>query len=118
MPKSEELNEKRKSPRFLVDFRSSFSSVNRIQGEGVLVNLSIKGGRIESRTEVKPGAELELQIQLNDRGDTLTIAKAAVRWLRGQAFGLEFLDMEDAEWKRLCAVMRELEQMGPVPPAR
>jgi len=26
------------------------------------------------------------------------------------AFGVEFMDMADEDWKRLCTVMRELEQ--------
>jgi len=109
MAMKEEPSEKRQNPRFPVGFRSSFSSVSRVQGEGVLVNLSVKGCRIESRTEVQPGAELELEIQLNE-AERLRIENAAVRWCRMPAFGVEFMDMADEDWKRLCTVMRELEQ--------
>jgi hypothetical protein len=54
--------EQRKNLRFHVQFRSSFSSIAMVGGEGSVVDLSIRGCRIESPTDVQPGASLELRI--------------------------------------------------------
>ena len=105
--------EKRKHPRFPVQFRSSFSSVNLVGGEGLLLDVSVRGCRIESRTPVQPGTELRLLIHLSQDGDPLEIAVARVRWSQGQRFGAEFLDIHNEAWKRLCRVIQDLEH----PPA-
>lgn len=52
----------RKNLRFHVHFRSSFSSVGMVGGEGDIVDLSISGCRIDSVTDVQPGASLEVRI--------------------------------------------------------
>ncbi len=54
--------EQRKNIRFPVQFRSSFSSIAMVGGEGSLVDLSLRGCRIESPADVQPGASLELRI--------------------------------------------------------
>ena len=102
-------SEKRKHPRFPVQFRSSFSSVNLIGGEGLLLDLSVRGCRIESRTPVQPGTELRLHIHLSQGGDLLEITVARVRWSHDQRFGAEFLDIHNEAWRRLCRVIKDLE---------
>ena len=101
--------EKRKHPRFPVQFRSSFSSVNLVGGEGLLLDLSVRGCQIESGTPVQPGTELRLQIHVFQDGDPLEIAVARVRWSQGHRFGAEFTDVHDEAWKRLCRVIKDLE---------
>ena len=54
--------EQRKNPRFPVRFRSSFTSLNIVGGDGNITNLSLRGCRVESQTEVKSGTALELRI--------------------------------------------------------
>ena len=56
------MKEQRKNLRFHVQFRSSFSSISIVGGEGTLVDLSIRGCCIESATDVQPGASLEVRI--------------------------------------------------------
>ncbi len=34
---------------------------------------------------------------------------ASVRWSRGNTFGVEFMDMNDTEWKRLGRFIKGLE---------
>ena len=101
--------EKRKDPRFPVQFRSSFSSVNLVGGEGLLLDLSVRGCRIDSRTPVQPGTELCLQIHLSRDSEPLEIAVARVRWSQDQRFGVEFLNIQNEAWKRLCRVIKDLE---------
>lgn len=109
MVTSEPPGEKRQHRRFPVQFRSSFSSVNVVGGEGVLADLSVRGCRIESRAVVKPGTELQLKIHLPHESAPLGITVAAVRWSHGETFGVEFRDMKDEEWKRLGRFITSME---------
>ena len=55
--------EQRQNPRFPVRFRSSFTSLNIVGGEGNIIDLSLRGCRVESQTEVRPGTSLEIRIE-------------------------------------------------------
>lgn len=102
--------ENRKNKRFPVRFRSSFTSLNLVGGEGVLMDLSIRGCRIESHTEVQPGTSLELRIVSSEEEPPLTVQEAVVRWSRTQQFGLEFVSLAPEEWARLQHTVTQLEQ--------
>jgi hypothetical protein len=101
--------ENRKHPRFPVQFRSSFSSANVVSGEGHLTDLSIRGCRVFSMTEVKPGTTLELRVEVSDDEPPVQIKQAVVRWYRDSSFGLEFVSLTPDEWARLQHVVKELE---------
>lgn len=109
MVTSEPPGEKRQHRRFPVQFRSSFSSVNIVGGEGALADLSVRGCRIESRIAVKPGTELQLKVHLPNESAPLGISVAVVRWSRGETFGVEFMDMKDEEWKRLGRFIKSVD---------
>ena len=109
MVTSEPPGEKRRHRRFPVQFRSSFSSVNIVGGEGALADLSVRGCRIESRIAVNPGTELQLKIHLPNEPVPLGIAVAVVRWSLGETFGIEFMDMKDEEWKRLGRFIKSVD---------
>lgn len=102
--------ENRKDPRFPVQFRSSFSSANVVSGEGTLGNLSIRGCRVFSLTEVKPGTTVQLRIEIPDDEPPLQINQAIVRWHHDGSFGLEFVSLIPDEWARLQHVVKELER--------
>ena len=89
--------DQRHHPRFSVHFRSSFSSVNRVGGEGNVVDLSLRGCGILSATAVHPGTTLELTIQ-----------QAVVRWCRDGRIGIEFVSLQPDEWTRLQGIVKEL----------
>ena len=99
----------RKHIRFHVQFRSSFSSVGLVGGEGDLVDLSISGCRIESAVDVQPGASLEVRIVADSQRPPLLIQQAIVRWKRLQQFGLEFVTMGTGEWARLQDIVKQIE---------
>jgi hypothetical protein len=101
--------ENRKHPRFPVQFHSSFSSANIVSGEGNLVDLSIRGCQVFSRTEVKAGTALQVRIQVSGDEPPIHIAQAVVRWCRANRFGLEFVTLTPDEWARLQHVVKELE---------
>ena len=103
------MKEQRKNLRFHVQFRSSFSSVGMVGGEGDIVDLSINGCRIESPTDVQPGASLEVRIIAIEHEPPIQIQQALVRWSRGRQFGLEFVTMDTDEWARLQHTMKQIE---------
>lgn len=113
--------EKRQNPRFPVRFRSAFTSLNIVGGEGNIVDLSLRGCRVESQTEVRPGTSLEIRVQTSEEEPPLKIQEAVVRWSRGQQFGLEFTTMAPEEWARLQHTVTQLEmqpyQKEPVDPS-
>ena len=99
----------RRFKRFRVQFRSSFSSSNLVAGEGVVVNLSLGGCRIESSANVSRGTELELRVHLSDQDAPLEIDSARVRWTHASEFGVEFVRMQPAVRERLQGVVTSLE---------
>ena len=101
--------EQRKNFRFHVQFRSSFSSIAMVGGEGSLVDLSIRGCRIESPTDVQPGASLEVRITTIEHEPPIQIQQSLVRWSRGRQFGLEFETMAPEEWARLQHTVKQIE---------
>ena len=101
--------EQRKNLRFHVQFRSAFSSIAMVGGEGSLVDLSIRGCRIESPTDVQPGASLEVRIAAIEHESPIQIQQALVRWSRGREFGLEFETMAPEEWARLQHTVTQIE---------
>jgi hypothetical protein len=101
--------EQRKNLRFPVRFRSSFTSLNIVGGDGNITDLSLRGCRVESQTEVRPGTSLEVRIHTSDDEPPLKVQEAVVRWSRGQQFGMEFVKLEPEEWARLQHTVTQLE---------
>lgn len=101
--------EHRQHPRFPVQFRSSFSSANIVSGEGNLADLSVRGCRIFSGVDVKPGTTLQLRVDVSDKEPPIQIKQTVVRWCRDRSFGLEFASLTPDEWARLQQVVKELE---------
>lgn len=102
--------EQRKDTRFPVEFRSSFSSANVVAGDGTLNDLSIRGCRVFSLIDVKPGTVLKLHIHASEDEPPIQISQSVVRWCRSGSFGCEFVNLNPDEWARLHHVIRELEQ--------
>ncbi len=101
--------EHRQNKRFPVRFRSSFTSLNIVGGDGILVDLSLRGARVESDIDVRPGTSLELRVQASEDEPPLKVQEAVVRWSRAQQFGLEFVTLDPEEWARLQHTVTELE---------
>lgn len=101
--------EHRKHTRFPIHFRSSFVSTNLVAGEGQLQDLSIRGCRITSGVQVKPGTALALRIEVFDQAPAIHVTEAVVRWSRDGHFGLEFVSLAPDQWSRLQRVVKELE---------
>ena len=101
--------EQRSNLRYRAQFRSSFSSVAMVDGEGSLMDLSIRGCRIESLIAVKPGATLEIRIEAIDHCPPIQIQAAVVRWSRDRQFGIEFEVIAPTEWAHLQEIVKQIE---------
>lgn len=102
--------EHRQHARFPVSFASSFSSINLVKGEGHVVDLSIRGCRIFSLTEVKAGTALQLAVRVSEQEPPIQVTQAVVRWCRDHSFGLEFVSLSEEAWTRLQQLVKELER--------
>jgi hypothetical protein len=59
-------------------------------GEGLLIDLSLNGGRIKGKMPVSEGMVVEVNIPLPGDPEPLIIEQASVQWVRGLEFGIEF----------------------------
>jgi len=101
--------EKRQHPRFPARFQSSFTSVNRLSGDGEVVDLSLRGCRLESSQSIRPGSTISLRIHVLPDDPPLNVAEAIVRWTRDGWNGIEFTSLAPEEWARLQHSVTQLE---------
>ena len=94
--------------RWIAEFRGSRKPVS-IAYHGNVVDLSLRGCRVESQTPVKPGTALEVRIETLNEEPPLKIQEAVVRWSQDQHFGLEFVVLAPEEWARLQHTVTQLE---------
>ncbi len=101
--------DKRQHPRFPARFRSSFTSVAVVSGEGSVVDLSLRGCCVMCKTAVHPGGTITLHVHVLPDEPPLTIGEAVVRWTREGRFGIEFVSLVPEEWARLQHAVSQLE---------
>ena len=102
----------RKSPRFDVNFGSTFAG-EVLAGQGTITNLSVGGCSIESKIPLPARSVVGLKIQLPDSQWPLEVDQAVVRWVRGNTFGLEFQALSEPDTTRLQQLLQDLDQ-GPL----
>ena len=101
-------SDRRTTPRFRVQFRTTFSGSTALEGNGTVLDLSLGGCRVESTTTVSPSLSVELRIHVPGLDWPLVIDGATVQWVRGQTFGLGFLQLRETERERLRQVIARL----------
>ncbi len=107
--------ELRGAPRYRVEFHSSFSSAEIVAGEGVGLDLSVRGcrvrvSRLESPTRVTRGTELQLHLILpeDEHYSPVDVERAVVQWTEGNEFGAEFLQLTTEAAERIRRFVRTL----------
>ena len=100
--------DRRATPRLRVQFRTTFSASTKLEGVGVMLDLSRGGCRIESPLTMDPGVSLELRIYVPDIEWPLMIEAASVHWVSGLTFGLGFVRLRESERERLRQVIERL----------
>jgi hypothetical protein len=68
---------------------------------GVVYDLSIRGARVSTQAEIKPGDEITLSLRLPKQIKPADIAVATVKWAKDQFFGLAFTELSPAARTRL-----------------
>jgi PilZ domain-containing protein len=79
----------RRSRRVDLRCELGFSS-DEIEGEANVTNISTGGCRAESEINVAEGLQFVVLLHLPGQGP-LKIERAAVRWVKGNTFGLSFI---------------------------
>lgn len=101
--------ERRKEQRLRIEYKVTLSfGSGRHQGEGTLINLTASSCGVESAQKVKLGDHVWLQIFPSDHGPAITVESGAVRWVRGQDFGVEFTLVQPREHERLRTLIQAL----------
>ncbi len=68
---------------------------------GVVYDLSVRGARVSTEAEIKPGDEITLSLRLPRQIKPAEIAVATVQWTKDQFFGLAFTELSPAAQSRL-----------------
>lgn len=68
---------------------------------GVVYDLSIRGARVSTEAEIRPGDEVTLSLRLPKQFKPADIAVATVKWAKDQFFGLAFTKLSPAAQNRL-----------------
>ena len=68
---------------------------------GVVYDLSMRGARVSTEAEIRPGDEVMLRLRLPKQIKPADIAVAKVRWAKDQFFGLAFTEVSPAAQNRL-----------------
>ena len=91
--------------RFPVTFRSAFLGPLAEGAEGTIVDVSIRGCKIESSLPAPQGACLHVEFVTADREPPIQVEGAVVRSAVGDCMGLEFLKIGPEEEDRLRRVI-------------
>ena len=101
--------ERRDFPRIGVTFTLTIAFLGgESDGDGRLVNLSPAGCAIQSSMKVEEGACMLLHIHPPDGEPPIMIETAEVKWIDGQDFGVEFLNVAPEEEERLQELLHVL----------
>ena len=92
--------EVRQFPRVPLDSTAILES-DRDSAEGALLDLSRTGARLSSVYPVQPRDYLSLSLSLPFQVLSLEVILAAVRWVKGKNFGVEFIQIAEGEQRRL-----------------
>ncbi len=77
------------------------------QGQGTVWNFSLSGWKLSGDVPLQVGQTFALTVNLPIE-ESIVVAAAIVRWIRGQVFGLETLAIEKQTHSRVEHVIKRL----------
>lgn len=86
--------------RHKLDCRTFFAG-GGLEGEGRVNDLSKTGCKIACETAPSVGTSLKVDLFLPDYPRPLKVERSVVRWVKGDAFGVEFVEMQASQRERL-----------------
>ena len=102
------MEDRRGTPRFRVQFRTTVSGSSQPEGTGIILDLSRGGCRLESPLSILPGFSLELRVHVPGLEWPLMIDEADVQWVSERSSGLAFVRIRQTEQQRLDEVLKNL----------
>ena len=97
----------RKARRVELRCTLRFSS-GEIEGEGTITNISPSGCRAESDINMAEGLDVQILIHLPGQSPPMSVERASVRWVSGDAFGLSFILFFPSERARLHTFLEKI----------
>lgn len=91
----------RRGRRLRLQCRLFFFGEEDFEGEGLILDLSTGGCQARSLIPVQVGMTLRLSLFLRDQVWPVRIEGAVVRWVKGNSFGLEFIEIRSAPRERV-----------------
>jgi|SRR5688572_17435697 len=88
--------ERRKYPRYLVRFKSMFSTDGVRFEKGLVYDLSLGGCRLMSPFHIPSGISIEIHIR-PDQHAPIHVSSAVVCWIGVSAFGVQFKGLPELE---------------------
>ena len=102
----------RKDQRFPVHFRIFLMPPDTKEEVGTVVDLSLGGCRIKTPSTMSAGIHLVLRLDVPGEDDPIRVERAAVRWSRGDEFGVYFVTMSVRHHERLKHILQSLEKQA------
>ncbi|MEO8047595.1 MAG: PilZ domain-containing protein [Nitrospirota bacterium] len=99
------MEDRRATPRFRVQFRTTVSDPTQPEGTALILDLSRGGCRLESSLLFLQGLSLELRIDVPGLEWPLMIDGADVQWVNEETAGLAFVRIRETEQQRLDEVL-------------
>ena len=96
--------EHRKHPRYLVHFKSIFSTDGKHLEDGLVLDLSLGGCRLMSVIHIPPGTPIEIHIR-PDEHSPIYVPRAVIRWIGASAFGVQFKELPELESATLTRLL-------------
>ena len=81
------------------------------ESHGIVWNLSVNGWRLSGDVPLRVGQTCPVTINLPNQ-ESLVVAGAIVRWIRGQEYGLETLVADTQTQSRVEQLVHQLEQVA------
>jgi PilZ domain len=82
-----------------------------VEGQGTVWNLSLNGWKLSGDLPLRVGERCSLTVNLPNQ-ESIVVAAAIVRWVRGQEYGLETLEVEKQTHSRLEHAIKRLVQQS------
>jgi len=82
--------------------------ISKLKQEGTVTEIALGGCSLEANVVLAIGAKFRMDILVSDSEPPLVIDAALVRSIRLTGFGIQFMEIQDAEKERLGKVLEKL----------
>lgn len=82
--------------------------ISKLKQEGTVTEIALGGCSLEANVVLAIGAKFKMEILVSDNEPPVVVDQALVRSLRPTGFGIQFMEIQDAEKERLGRVLEKL----------